>query len=69
MLNANGQTYETLRPYAETIEFEGIPVSTINLEGLLLTKQTLREKDVPDRIVIERALAVMRTSRKTTDSE
>jgi hypothetical protein len=43
-------------------------VSTINLEGLLLTKQTLREKDVPDRIVIERALEVMRASRKTTDS-
>jgi hypothetical protein len=69
MLNANGQTYETLRPYAETIELEGIPVSTISLEGLLLTKQTLREKDVPDRIVIERALEVMRASRKPTDSE
>ena len=54
-----------LRPYAETIEFEGIPVRTINLEGLLLTKQTLREKDVPDRIVIERALEARRTSRKT----
>jgi hypothetical protein len=54
-----------LRPYAETIEFEGIPVRTINLEGLLLTKQTLREKDVPDRIVIERTLEAMRTSRKT----
>lgn len=68
LLNANGQTYETLRPYAQTITFEGIPVSTINLEGLLLTKQTLRDKDVPDRIIIERALEVMRTSQHTTDS-
>jgi len=68
LLNANGQTYEMLRPYAQTITFEGIPVSTINLEGLLLTKQTLREKDVPDRIIIERALEVMRKSRHTTDS-
>jgi hypothetical protein len=68
LLNANGQTYETLRPYAQTITFEGIPVSTINLEGLLLTKQTLREKDVPDRIIIERALEVMRASPHTTDS-
>ena len=67
MLNANGQTYDTLRPFAETIEFEGIPVSTINLEGLLLTKQTLREKDVPDRIILERALEVMRASRHPTD--
>ncbi len=63
LLNANGMTYEALRPYAETIEFEGIPVKTINLQGLLLTKQTLREKDVPDRIVLERALEVLRATR------
>lgn len=68
MLNANGMTYETLRPYAETIEFEGIPVRTINLEGLLRTKQTLREKDVPDRIVLERALEVLRASRRESES-
>lgn len=58
MLNANGQTFDTLRPYAQTIDLDGIPVKTVRLEGLLLTKQTLREKDVADRIVIERALAV-----------
>jgi len=72
MLNANGMTYETLetlRPYAETIELEGIPVRTINLEGLLLTKQTLRDKDVPDRIILERALEVLRASRRTTESK
>lgn len=68
MLNANGMTYESLRPYAETIEFEGIPVSTINLEGLLLTKQTFREKDIPDRIILERALEVLRASRRKSES-
>jgi hypothetical protein len=56
MLNANGQTYETLRQYGETIDLEGVPVQTVNLEGLLLTKQTLRDQDVADRIVIEQAL-------------
>jgi predicted nucleotidyltransferase len=61
MLNANGQTYDTLRRYAETIELDGIPVKTINLEGLLLTKKTMREKDVSDRIVIERALHELRS--------
>jgi len=58
MLNANGQTYDTLRQYAETIELDGIPVKTITLEGLLLTKKTMRDKDVADRIIIERALEV-----------
>jgi predicted nucleotidyltransferase len=59
MLNANGQTYDTLKPYAQTIDLDGISVHTVSLEGLLLTKQTLRDKDVADRIIIERALEAM----------
>ena len=58
MLNANGQTFEALRHYAQTIDLDGIPVQTISLEGLLLTKQTMRDKDTQDRHIIERALAV-----------
>jgi hypothetical protein len=61
MLNANGQTYETLKQFAITIDFDGIPVRTVSLEGLLLTKQTMREKDTADRMIIERALAVSKT--------
>jgi hypothetical protein len=60
MLNANGQTYETLRRYGQTLDLEGIPVRTVNLEGLLLTKQTMRDKDIADRMVIEQALEMSR---------
>ncbi|MBE0596327.1 MAG: hypothetical protein IH614_03555 [Desulfuromonadales bacterium] len=60
MLNACGETYETLRPYAETVDLDGIPVRTVNLEGLLLTKRTMRDKDISDRIVLERALEIVR---------
>lgn len=60
MLNACGETYESLRPFAETIDLDGVPVRTISLEGLLRTKQTMRDKDVADRAVLERALAVLR---------
>jgi hypothetical protein len=42
MLNACGETYETLRQYAETVDLDGLPIRTINLEGLLRTKQTPR---------------------------
>ena len=69
MLNANGQTFDTLRQYAQTIDLDGIPVKTINLEGLLLTKQTMRDKDVADRIIIERALEVFRARRKLGDDD
>jgi predicted nucleotidyltransferase len=67
MLNANGQTYETLRHYSETLDLDGIPVRTVNLEGLLLTKQTMRDKDAADRIVIERALEVFRRQAGNAD--
>ena len=60
MLNACGETYETLEPFAETIDLDGLPIRTINLEGLLRTKQTTRDKDVADRIILERALAALR---------
>ena len=60
MLNANGQTYETLRNYSETLDLDGIPVRTVSLEGLLLTKQTMRDKDVADRLVLERAIEILR---------
>ncbi len=59
MLNANGQTYDQLKQYAETIDLDGIPVRTIKLQGLLLTKQTLRDKDIADRAIIERALGIL----------
>ncbi len=56
MLNACGETYETLKQFAETIDLDGLPIRTVNLEGLLRTKQAMRDKDVADRIVLERAL-------------
>ena len=59
MLNAAGETYETLKQFAEMLDLDGIPVRTINLEGLLRTKQTMRDKDMADRIVLERALGAL----------
>ena len=64
MLNANGQTFDTLRKYAETIDLDGIPVQTVSLEGLLLTKQTMRDKDIADRAILERAIDVLRARGK-----
>ena len=60
MLNASGETYETLNWFAEVLDLDGIPVRTINLEGLLRTKQTMRDKDIADRIILERALEALR---------
>ena len=57
MFNACGETYESLQPHAVTIDFEGVAIRTVDLEGLLKTKQSSRDKDKLDRIILERALA------------
>ena len=49
MLNACGETYETLKQYSETVDMGGLSIRTVNLEGLLRTKQTMRDKDIAER--------------------
>jgi predicted nucleotidyltransferase len=56
MFNACGETYESLLPFEVTIDFEGVSVHTLSLEGLLKTKQSSRDKDRLDRQILERAL-------------
>lgn len=56
MFNACGQTYESLSRLSQTTEIDGVAIKTVSLEGLLLTKQTVREKDIQDRLILERAL-------------
>lgn len=63
MLNACGETFDTLKQFAETIALDGVPVRTVNLEGLLRTKQTMRDKDIADRLVLERAMETIRHAR------
>ncbi|QDX81313.1 hypothetical protein B9N43_08700 [Denitratisoma sp. DHT3] len=64
MLNACGETYDTLKQYAVTVDLEGTPVRTVSLEGLLRTKQTMRDKDVADRHILERALKLFKERSK-----
>ena len=56
MFSACGETYESLLPHSLTIDFDGIPVHTLSIEGLLKTKQTSRDQDKLDRSILERAL-------------
>jgi predicted nucleotidyltransferase len=59
MFNAAGESYESLKDYTEVIDLDGIPVKTINLEGLLKTKQTLRDKDFNDKLILSQAIAII----------
>jgi predicted nucleotidyltransferase len=52
--------YELLMPYEQMVDLDGVPVRTITLEGLLLTKQTQRPQDIQDALVLQRAIAAQR---------
>jgi hypothetical protein len=58
MFNACGESYESLLPHAQTIVLDdGTPIRTVDLDGLLKTKRTVRDKDKIDRLALERAIA------------
>ena len=57
LFRAAGHSWEELSPYVEVIDVVGVPIRTLNIDGLLLTKQTYRDKDKIDRLVLERAIA------------
>ena len=65
MFGACGETFDTLKQYAQTLDLDGIPLQTISLQGLLLTKQTVREKDISDRMILEKAIQVLNEQGKS----
>lgn len=56
LFNASGESYESLSQNIETLQFEGITITTLDLEGLLKTKTGKRDKDLMDKAILERAL-------------
>lgn len=57
LFKAAGHAWDELANYMEVIDLDGLPIQTLNVEGLLLTKQTYRDKDKFDRFALERAIA------------
>lgn len=57
LFNACGETYASLQPHAVTVDLDGIPIRTLDLAGMLKTKQSERDRDRMDRFALERAIA------------
>jgi hypothetical protein len=60
---ACGHTLDSLREHVIEVDFEGVALRTLDLEGLLKTKQTSRAKDEVDRIVRARIAGVQTRAR------
>lgn len=57
MLSACGVTYSDAANEIETKEVQGVAIPFASAKLLLRMKQTYRERDVPDRIFLERKLS------------
>ena len=57
---ACGHGWDELHRFIEHREVDGVRIPVLSLEGLLLTKEGLREKDQADRRVLEAGLARLR---------
>lgn len=51
---ANGHTFESVKSHIIVLEIEGVAVKLLNIEGLLKTKTSYREKDILDKAVLTR---------------
>jgi len=51
---AADKTFADLRQHIKRINQDGIPVSTLDVDGMLISKKTTRASDVPDRIKLEK---------------
>jgi hypothetical protein len=57
---ANGETYESLQPHVRTLTVDGVEIRTLDIEGLLKTKTSYREKDLLDRQALLKILATLK---------
>jgi len=51
---AADKTFDDLRQHVKRVDIDGVPVSTLDVDGMLISKKTARESDVPDRLKLER---------------
>ncbi len=54
LFSANGETYESVQPHVRELMIEDTPVKVLNIDGLIMTKTSYREKDVLDKQILTR---------------
>ncbi len=60
MPSACGHGWAELEPYVEQRVVDGVPLPVLGLEGLLLTKEGMRDRDKADAAVLRRAIEARR---------
>ena len=60
---AAGHSFEELRAHLQMVTFDGIPIRTLDIDGMLMTKQTSRDTDIPDRKRLRQLRDALRAAR------
>ncbi len=64
MPSACGHGWSELEPFAEQSAIDGVPIRVLGLEGLLMTKEGMRDKDKADAAVLRAAIEAIRVGRR-----
>jgi hypothetical protein len=51
---AASRKFEDLRAHIKPVQFNGVVVSTLDVDGMLMSKDTTRDEDLPDRLKLQR---------------
>lgn len=51
---AASKKFDDLRHHIKHMDFNGVKISTLDVDGMLQSKQTSREEDIPDRLKLQR---------------
>lgn len=66
---AAGHTFDQLRPHIQKVVFDGIEITTLDVDGMLLTKRTTRESDIPDRSRLRQLRDALRQAVESKDGK
>ena len=59
---ANGETFDSIKPYIRELIIEGTPIKVLNIDGLIKTKTDFREKDILDKQALTRIKEALKNS-------
>lgn len=62
---AASRSFEELRQHIQTVVLSSVAVVTLDVDGMLQTKRTTRETDIPDRLKLERLKNALRARAQT----
>lgn len=65
---AASKQFDDLRGHIKRLELNGVAVSTLDVDGMLISKQTTRETDLPDRLKLQRLRTALREIGKKNSS-